>query len=353
MSPVPTAKSAASADGSTHPKPVRTNTAAIAGLTLLVGLGLGLAYFKWGTSAHTVATTAASGSLNVSASPYFASPLASTAAYLKKVGIALTFGILIGGTLRVVVSPAKVADWLGGRGARGLLRGALIGAPLMLCACCVTPVFSGLHRRGARLGPSLSVLFAAPALNVASLVITCMVFPAKIGVLRILASLVLVFGLAPAVGRLFEANQRAKGAPETCPIEPEEPLSWQSFPRRWFSSVAHLTATTVPLVVAGVLVSAFVLPYIQAGGLGSPFVVVATTALLGVVIALPTFVEIPIALSLAAAGAPGPALAILIAGPVVNLPSLLVLGREVGPRVAAAIFVSIWVLATLFGWTVT
>jgi uncharacterized protein len=77
---------------------------------------------------------------------------------------------------------------------------------------------------------------------------------------------------------------------------------------------------------------------------------IALVALGSVLVALPTFFEIPLALVLLQMGAaPGAALAVLIAGPVVNLPSLFVLGRETRPRIALALAGGVWLVATLFG----
>ena len=71
--------------------------------------------------------------------------------------------------------------------------------------------------------------------------------------------------------------------------------------------------------------------------------VVATFAVL---LALPTFFEIPLALILLASGAPvGAAVALLIAGPSVNLPSLFTITRSTNWKVAAVVAASIWVLA--------
>lgn len=321
------------------------------GLALLLGLVLGLICVKWSASSR-VLSSAAHHALDIKSAPYLnPAMLAATYAYFSKVGLALTFGIFIGGTLRVVVSPTKVAEWLGGRGARSLLRGALAGAPLMLCSCCVTPIFSSLHRRGARLGPSLSVLFAAPALNIASLVLTFMAFPVKVAILRALAALTIVFGVAPLAGRIFESARRSEGQPETCTVEPEEPLTLKTLPARWARSVLHTAVTTIPIVFAGVLLSSLLLPRVSSLSSGGILLAIVVAALVASVVALPTFVEIPIALSLLAAGAPaGVAVAVLIAGPVINLPSLMVIVREVGARVAVTVFLSVWLLASLFGW---
>jgi uncharacterized protein len=321
------------------------------GVAVLVGLIGGLVYVKWGASSRVV-SAAANHVLDIKSAPYLNTALlAATRAYLSKVAVALTFGVLIGGTLRVVVSPTKVAEWLGGRGARSLLRGALAGAPLMLCSCCVTPIFASLHRRGARLGPSLSILFAAPALNVASLALTFMAFPARLAVFRVIAALLIVFGVAPLAGRLFESARRSAGQPEVCAVDAEEPLTLRTLPARLARSILHMAAMTVPIVIVGVLLSSLLLPHVQALSPGGVLLTIVVTALIASVVALPTFVEIPIALSiLAAGGPPGVALAILIAGPVINLPSLIVLMREVGVRVALTVFISVWIVASLFGW---
>ena len=76
-------------------------------------------------------------------------------------------------------------------------------------------------------------------------------------------------------------------------------------------------------------------------------VVVASVA---VPLALPTFLEIPLALSLLAAGLPaGAAVALLFAGPAVNLPSLLATARIAGWKVAVSTAGFVWLLALTGG----
>jgi uncharacterized membrane protein YraQ (UPF0718 family) len=109
-------------------------------------------------------------------------------------------------------------------------------------------------------------------------------------------------------------------------------------------------AITVPLILAGVLLSGLVLPHDTRLAGASLVVGVALTALVATLAALPTFFEIPIGLVLLSLGAPpGVVTAFVIAGPVVNLPSLLVLGREAGPRVALALAAGVWVVSTAAG----
>jgi hypothetical protein len=318
---------------------------------LLMALVLGLGYFKWGASLQATLVAYDSHTTSAKTSGLMdAGVLGGTIAYLKRVWIALTFGVLLGATLRVVVSPTSIARWFGGRGAASVLRGAIVGAPLFLCSCCVTPIFSSLHKRGARLGPNLSVLFAAPGLNVAALAVTLFLFPLSTFLLRLIAALLLVFGLAPLVGKVFEAERRASGQSETCSVEPEAPLTLRSFPKVWFKSVFYVAGMALPVLVTGVALSAFLLPRVQGISTGGPLLTILLVSLVATLVALPTFVEVPIALSMLAAGAsPGVALAVLVAGPVINLPSLLVLAREVSVRAAFAVFVGVWLLAAGVG----
>jgi len=63
-------------------------------------------------------------------------------------------------------------------------------------------------------------------------------------------------------------------------------------------------------------------------------------------VALPSFFEIPLAFSILAAGAPvGAAAAVLFAGPIINLPSLLVVGRRASWKAAVLLAFSVWVIA--------
>jgi len=74
---------------------------------------------------------------------------------------------------------------------------------------------------------------------------------------------------------------------------------------------------------------------------------VASVAAVAVVVSLPTFFEFPFALLLMSAGSPGGAAAMLIAGPLINLPSLIIFGRETSLRVAAGLAVGVWLIAVL------
>jgi hypothetical protein len=113
---------------------------------------------------------------------------------------------------------------------------------------------------------------------------------------------------------------------------------------------------TVPLIVAGVFVSMLVARWLPVSGLGSEraqLTAVLVVAAVALPLALPTFFEIPLALLLLAAGMPaGAAVALMVAGPATNLPSLFTVARSAGWRVSALVGLSVWALSVAAGLVV-
>src|ERR1041384_4224479 len=85
--------------------------------------------------------------------------------YFLVIWPALLFGILISAAVSTFVSPRWLQSLFGKHSLRSQAIAGLAGAPLMLCSCCAAPIFTGLYERSARLGPSLALMLAAPALN--------------------------------------------------------------------------------------------------------------------------------------------------------------------------------------------
>ncbi len=80
------------------------------------------------------------------------------------------------------------------------------------------------------------------------------------------------------------------------------------------------------------------------------FLAAIVVAMIAVPLAMPTFFEIPLAVLLLSVGAPaGAAVAIMIAGPSLNLPSLFTIARSTNWKVAGAVAASIFLLAVLAG----
>lgn len=272
--------------------------------------------------------------------------------YLQIVWPALLFGILIAAAVHAFVSPAWFVRGLGAGAFREQVTAVVAGAPLMLCSCCASPVFSAVYERSRRLSPSLALMLASPGSNPASLALSFMLFPTQIAAARVLMTLAAVL-LASRLPDLL-LRQAALPSPlvrNALPVEPEILTLKEAF-FIYLRSCRHVVIQTMPLIVLGILVAMLIPSRLPAQIFASAgaSIVVGIVAFFAVLIALPSFFEIPLAFSLLAAGAPlGAAAAVLFAGPIINLPSLLVVGRLVGWKVAALLASSVWAIAFLGG----
>ncbi len=267
--------------------------------------------------------------------------------YFLAIWPALLFGILISAAVSTFISPQWLARLLGKHSLRSQSVAALAGAPLMLCSCCVAPIFTGVYERSARLGPSLGLMLAAPALNPAALILTFMLFDYKIGATRVAASVAAVLFTGMIADRIFGRTK------VHCDVD-----DWQTEGRpadflHFLRACARVAVRLIPVIIIGVFVSMIIIQIIPVRTFDSntaKFLAIVVVAAFAVPLALPTFFEIPLALILLGSGAPaGAAVALLIAGPSVNLPSLLTIMRSTNWKVAAFVGASIWILAVAGG----
>jgi len=269
--------------------------------------------------------------------------------YFAVIWPALAFGVMIGAAVRTFVSPGWFAGFAIKKPVTAQLTAGLAGAPLMLCSCCVAPVFTSVAETSGRLGPALGLLLASPVLNPAALALTFMLFDSRIAAIRLVLALTAVLVIGPVIERLFRDVRYEKSRNKALPDDRVEENALSKFAK----SFAAVSFRTIPALIVGVLVSMLIVESLPTGFLTSPGARVAAiliTATLAVPLALPTFLEIPLSLSLLAAGFPaGAAVALLFAGPAINLPSLLSIARVSGWKIAAMVAVLVWVLAAAGG----
>jgi uncharacterized membrane protein YraQ (UPF0718 family) len=264
--------------------------------------------------------------------------------YFLVIWPALLFGILISGAVSTFVSPQWLAGLLGRPSLRSQAIAGLAGAPLMLCSCCVAPIFTGVYERSARLGPSLGLMIAAPALNPAALILTFMLFNFKIGTVRLGASIAAVLFTGLLADRLLGKTS------VHCDTDDWQPAArLADFLHHFLRACARVAIRIVPVIIIGVVVSMIMAQMVPVRAFDSnaaKVLAVLVVAAVAIPLALPTFFEIPLALILLASGAPmGAAVALLVAGPSINLPSLFTIMRSANWKVAALAAISIWILA--------
>jgi hypothetical protein len=217
----------------------------------------------------------------------------------------------------------------------------------MLCSCCVAPVFSATYERTLRLAPSVALMLASPLLNPAALALTFILLSPKIAAARLLMAILAVMCGGVLIERLFPAVAALRMG--SVSAEPLAAPGFSAGARHFVRSLGYIVVRTAPALAAGLLGSMLLAQYAPASLLSSgtlQVLAIAATAAVAVPLALPTFFEIPLALGLIAAGAPeGAALALLFAGPAVNLPSLLTLAKATNWKMALALALVIWTIA--------
>ena len=88
--------------------------------------------------------------------------------------LCLVPAFFIAGAIGVFVNQQAVIRYLGPKANKALAYGvaAVSGTILAVCSCTVLPLFSGIYRRGAGLGPACAFLYSGPAINVLAIILT-------------------------------------------------------------------------------------------------------------------------------------------------------------------------------------
>jgi len=145
--------------------------------------------------------------------------------------LCLVPAFFIAGAISVFVSQASVMKYLGAGANKVLAYGvaSVSGTILAVCSCTVLPLFAGIHRMGAGLGPAVAFLYSGPAINVLAIILTARVLGLELGIARAVGAIVfsVVIGLAMHV--IYRKEERARAQAQAAMPAPEvvRPL-WQN-----------------------------------------------------------------------------------------------------------------------------
>ena len=131
--------------------------------------------------------------------------------------LCLVPAFFIAGAIGVFVSQASVMKYLGPGAARPLAYGvaSISGTVLAVCSCTVLPLFGGIYKRGAGLGPASAFLYSGPAINALAIILTARILGFELGVARAVGavSFSVLIGLAMAWIYRDEERRRAAANP--------------------------------------------------------------------------------------------------------------------------------------------
>ncbi|MCD6206878.1 MAG: permease [Methanosarcinales archaeon] len=274
------------------------------------------------------------------------------------------------------------------------------GVLLAVCSCTVLPLFAGIYKRGAGIGPASAFLFSAPAINLLAIVYTAKIIGFDIGAARAVAavSMSIVIGLVMAT--VFRSEDEAKGRMVSAAGESEiNPLHqtaifvlllailvlggiistwmWRGIvigpltlltvyaSRTWFDDEQihdwlyetwDLTKKIFPLLLVGVFFAGIIVELVPSdlvvrfvGGNSIQSNLIASVA--AALMYFATLTEVPIIDSLMKLGmGAGPVLAMLLAGPALSLPNMIVISRVMGVRKASVYIATTVTMATTAGF---
>ena len=335
--------------------------------------------------------------------------------------LCLVPAMFIAGAITVFLNREAVMRYLGPDAKRVTAYGvaSVSGAILAVCSCTVLPIFKGIYKKGAGLGPAVAFLYSGPAINILAIVLSAKVFGWKLGLARAAGAVLfsILIGLAMALIYRKEDAQRAADARMFAgPVETSRRslaqmvvymtsmigilvfvnwagsrggsavwdavhsakwwisgafavvlaytvVKWFNRDERidWVVATRDFSLQILPLLFGGVLVAGFLLgrpgqdaliPGAWIGGLlgGNSLFANLFASVAGALMYFATLTEIPIVQGLLGSGmGQGPALALLLAGPSLSLPSMLVIGGELGLKKTLTYVGLVVVLSTAAG----
>jgi uncharacterized membrane protein YraQ (UPF0718 family) len=334
--------------------------------------------------------------------------------------LCLVPAFFIAGAIAHFVSQGAVIRYFGA-GANKVVSYAVAsvsGTILAVCSCTVLPLFAGIYRKGAGIGPATAFLYSGPAINVLAIILTARVLGIEIGIARAAGAVIfsVVIGLFMHVIFLKDEKKREADNGFVSPEEEgnDKPL-WQTALffftlvaiivflnwtrdermqlwnsifrlkyfitgaflvfllymvvswfkkyelREWVDSSWGFAKQILPLLFAGVMVAGFFLGRPGHEGIiasewisrlvgGNSLRANLFASLVGAVMYFATLTEVPILQGLLGAGmGHGPAVALLLAGPALSLPNMLVIRSVLGTKKTIVYVFLVIIMATFSG----
>jgi len=333
--------------------------------------------------------------------------------------LCLVPAFFIAGAISVFVSQASVMKYLGAKANKILAYSvaSVSGTILAVCSCTVLPLFAGIYRMGAGLGPATAFLYSGPAINVLAIILTARILGPELGIARAVGAIVFSVAIGFLMHLIYRREESEKVASPT--VMPEEAVSrplWKNavyfasmvgilifanwarpaqdsgvwyaiFSVKWlitgiFTTVLILALLLwfkraelvgwvdaswsfakqiLPLLFFGVLIAGLLLgrpgheglipsAWVQKAVGGNSVRANLFASIAGAFMYFATLTEVPILKGLLGSGmGRGPALALLLAGPALSLPNMLVIRSVIGTQKTIVYVSLVVIMATLSG----
>ena len=261
----------------------------------------------------------------------------------------LLLGFFIAGVLHVFVPQKFYANYLSRNNKLSVVWATLLGVPLPLCSCGVIPTAIGLRNEKASKGAIASFLIATPQTGIDSILATFSLMGLGFAIIRPTAALITGVCGGLLVNRLVREDDVKEDVSTSCQIESGNRI-WRVLKYAYYDMLRDIgLRLLIGLVVAALIQVAVPDEFFLSFG-SQPLL----QMLVILVIAVPMYIcstgSIPVVAALMMKGlSPGAALVMLMAGPAVNLASILVVHKSMGRRFTSIYLMTIVGFAVLFG----
>lgn len=259
----------------------------------------------------------------------------------------LLLGFFIAGILHVFVPNRFYHKYLGKSTFSSVLYAALFGIPLPLCSCGVIPVATSLRKEGASKGATTSFLIATPQTGVDSIIATYSILGLPFAIIRPIVALVTSL-LGGTLVNIFDKNNLSDNRITDCDTGS---CKTTTPPKNKFIEIfrygfVDMLQDVGKRLVFGLIVAALITVVIPDGSLAQLSDKPLLSIILVLLVSVPMYVcatgSIPIAAALMLKGlTPGAALVMLMAGPAINIASILVVSKVLGKKSMIIYLISI------------
>ncbi len=308
--------------------------------------------------------------------------------------------LFIAGAIAAFVSQAAILKYFGPQAKKVVSYSvaSVSGAVLAVCSCTVLPLFAGIYKKGAGLGPAIAFLFSGPAINVLAIVYSARLLGYDIGIARALGAILfsVVVGLVMAFIYRKEKTRADAQAFAMLSADPAGKSIWQQvlfigslvgvlvfaasknwivmgvflvavavilwrwFTKgeiiQWLKEALHFTRLIIPWLLLGVFIAGILTVVIPQDVVatwvgGNSLLANFIGSFAGALMYFATLTEVPIVKAFMDLGmGKGPALALLLAGPSLSLPAMFTLTKIMGFKKMIIYVGVVVIMATITGY---
>ena len=268
---------------------------------------------------------------------------------------------------------------------------SVAGAILAVCSCSILPMFTSMFKIGAGIGPATSFLYSGPAINTAAIFISAAML-GTIGWARSLSAVILAFGVGLIMDFLFGKARVRETTQDMTENPPKASIPWKGllvifvlvaiymvgpnlykgilmvaafgigyllFTKEqrlnWYRESWSLFKLIFPILIIGVFVASALKVFVPTSVIvklfgAESFISNILASVISGILYFSTLTEVPIVRSLIEMGmSSGSAIAFLLAGPALSLPSMILINRIMGLKRGMTYIILVILFSALAG----